>query len=135
MLQLCYAFLESQLGIKDIKILIKISTYIGEVNNMCCYIIPSTAALFHFIMRKRNPRWKADKHQLWLNQLLLGGAVFGIVDHAWNGELFLLGQKLLLDLALGAVITASIFVVWLVMVYLDKSPVKDISKNINKAMD
>jgi hypothetical protein len=48
----------------------------------------------------------------WLNLLLYGGALFGLVDHLWNGELFLLGEAPLMDLLLGATITAVIFGGW-----------------------
>jgi len=48
----------------------------------------------------------------WLNLLLYGGALFGLVDHLWHGELFLLGKAPLMDLLLGATITAVIFGGW-----------------------
>lgn len=86
---------------------------------MGCYIIPATAAIAHFFMRKKIPSFRT-KYYLWLNQLLLGGAIFGIVDHWWNGELFLLGENLLLDLALGVTITLIILVVWGYIVLFDK---------------
>jgi len=44
--------------------------------------------------------------------LLYGGAMFGLVDHLWNGELLLLGEAPLMDLLLGATITAVIFGGW-----------------------
>ncbi len=53
-----------------------------------------------------------DTRQRQLSQLLLGGALFGIVDHAWNGELLLVGPDILKDLALGVTITIVIFGVW-----------------------
>jgi len=48
----------------------------------------------------------------WLNLLLYGGAMFGLVDHLWNGTLFLVGQAPLMDLLLGVTITAVIFGGW-----------------------
>jgi hypothetical protein len=58
------------------------------------------------------------------NLLLAGGAIFGLVDHLWNGELLLLGENLFLDLMLGVAITAAIFIVWIVFVSLDKTQIQ-----------
>ncbi len=63
---------------------------------------------------------RADGHQLWLGMLLTGGALFGAVDHLWNGELLLVGSNLAPDLLLGAAITASIVAAWAVLVRLDR---------------
>jgi hypothetical protein len=52
--------------------------------------------------------------------LLAGGALFGVVDHLWNGELFLFSGNLLSDLLLGATITATIVAAWAVIVRLDR---------------
>ena len=86
---------------------------------MGCYLVPATAALIHFFMRKRIPSFRG-KYNIWLNQLLLGGAVFGVVDHWWNKELFLFGENFLLDIALGLTITLAIFIVWGFLVLFDK---------------
>jgi len=86
---------------------------------MSCYIIPTTTAIALFFMRKKNHTFKG-KHNLWLNQLLLGGAIFGVIDHWWNGELFLFGGNFLLDLALGVTITLTILFVWVSLVVFDK---------------
>jgi hypothetical protein len=91
-------------------------------DKMTCYIVPTLAALVHFLMRQ-NGRL-GGKHQLWLGQLLLGGTIFGIVDHWWNGELLLLGPDLLKDLALGVVITAVIIGIWAGLVIHDKLTIK-----------
>ena len=76
---------------------------------MVCYIIPLVAAIISSIAwgsRRRGPAgW-------WLNLLLYGGAMFGLVDHLWNGELLLSGGAPLMDLLLGATITAVIFGGW-----------------------
>jgi len=48
----------------------------------------------------------------WLNLLLYGSALFGLVDHLWHGELFLIGEAPLMDLFLGVTITAVIFGGW-----------------------
>ncbi len=44
--------------------------------------------------------------------MLYGGALFGVVDHLWNGQLFLIGGAPLMDLLLGVTITAVIFGGW-----------------------
>lgn len=75
---------------------------------MVCYVVPLVAAVITSVLwgiQKRGPSgW-------WLNLLLYGGAIFGFVDHLWNGELLLL-QGLTSDLMLGATITATIFAGW-----------------------
>ena len=80
---------------------------------MVCWTIPLavaivTSAVWGF--QRRGPAgW-------WLNLLLYGGALFGVVDHLWHGELFLVSgltaEELLMDLSLGVTITAVIFGAW-----------------------
>lgn len=74
-----------------------------------CYVVPLVAAVSTSVvwgLRRRGPAgW-------WLNLLLYGGALFGIVDHLWKGELFLLSPNPIMDLLLGVVITATIFAGW-----------------------
>ncbi len=76
---------------------------------MVCYMIPLAAAVISSVVwgtRKKGPAgW-------WLNLLLYGGAIFGAVDHLWNGELFMIGGAPLVDLLLGVTITAVIFGGW-----------------------
>ena len=76
---------------------------------MVCYTIPLAAAIISSIVwgfkRKGAAGW-------WLNLLLYGGALFGVVDHLWNGELFLIGGEPLMDLLLGVTITGVIFAGW-----------------------
>ena len=76
---------------------------------MVCYTIPLAAGIISTIVwshKKMGPKgW-------WLNMLLYGGALFGIVDHLWNGELFLISQNWPMDLLLGCTITAAIFGSW-----------------------
>ena len=49
--------------------------------------------------------------------MLAGGGVFGVVDHLWNGELFLVGANRLWDLALGVAITLAIVAAWAVAAF------------------
>ncbi len=85
---------------------------------MVCYAVP-LAALLITAVRRRMLR-KKNVEGFWLNLLLLGGALFGVIDHFWNGELFLIGPNLLVDLSLGATITGGIFATWGVIVFREK---------------
>jgi len=87
---------------------------------MVCYTIPTAAAIAHYIMRRKIKGWKEDVYQSWLNLLLAGGAIFGVVDHLCNGELFLIGENILLDLMLGVIITTVIVLIWDLLVIIDK---------------
>jgi hypothetical protein len=78
---------------------------------MTCYAVPLLTFFAHRLIGRKLPAWRTPAHQR-LSLLLLGGATFGVVDHLWNGQLFLAGPGLAMDLLLGAAITAAIFVVW-----------------------
>ncbi|QLJ52892.1 MAG: hypothetical protein Sv326_0717 [Candidatus Fermentimicrarchaeum limneticum] len=98
---------------------------------MVCYTIPTiTAVVLHFI-RGKKPSWKDSQKYKSLNLLLFGGAIFGIVDHIWNGELFLVGPNILSDLLLGFAITLTIVGVWGVTIYLEAISQKETSKAAN----
>ena len=81
---------------------------------MGCYVVPLIATVAHYSLRKKKPSLNTPNARV-LNTLFLGASVFGIVDHAWNGELLFRGENLFLDLLLGFTITAVIFLVWGVM--------------------
>ena len=95
---------------------------------MVCYAVPAVAAVIHYATRKNIKSLKTNTHQLWLNMLLAGGAIFGVVDHLWNGELFLIGENIRSDILLGVTITIVIFVVWAIVVTLDKTSRKTLVK-------
>lgn len=97
---------------------IYIGTIMGFVVFGLCWSIPTTSAIIVAIVRKGQNR-KAPQ-TLWLNLLLLGGALFGVIDHIWNKELFLVGPNPLKDIGLGVVITIAIFIVWGIMVAVSK---------------
>jgi len=97
---------------------------------MTCYAVPTVAAIIHFFLRKKVPSLGSSKHHLWLNQLLIGGAVFGVVNHWWNGELFLISENIVSDLLLGVVITVVIFVVAGFMVLADKLRTKQTMESL-----
>lgn len=96
---------------------------------MVCYAIPTVAALIHYGSRKKVSSLRTSVHQKWLNLLLAGGALFGIVDHVWNGELFLIGNNIVSDLLLGTTITIVITFAWLVLVAFDNLSHKKTAKS------
>lgn len=87
---------------------------------MGCFAVPTVAAVVHHFMRKSRPEWKNSEKHKWLTLLLAGGAIFGIIDHWWNGELFLISDNLFADMMLGVTITVVIFLAWFVVVASDK---------------
>jgi hypothetical protein len=98
---------------------------------MVCYAVPAVAAIVHYGLRKSNTSWKKSTSQLWLGLLLAGGAIFGIVDHLWNGELFLFGENLILDLLLGVTITVAIVISWFIVITLNKTSLEKPKKQLN----
>jgi len=94
---------------------------------MGCYVLPTLAAIVHYGFRKKIPSMNT-KYQSWLNQLFLGGSIFGLVDHLWNGQLLAFSAA---DMALGVLITCVILAAWGIMVYVDKNKVLSRHKSIN----
>ncbi len=84
---------------------------------MGCYTVPAAAAIIHFFLRKRNPAWMKSQEHTWLNLMLGGAAIFGVVDHAWNRELLVFSVS---DVMLGVVITVAIFAAWGVMLLAER---------------
>ncbi|MCL5011365.1 MAG: hypothetical protein M1594_00500 [Candidatus Marsarchaeota archaeon] len=83
---------------------------------MVCYVIPLASAIALQIGSKNK-----NAQKWWLILMLYGGAVFGIIDHIWNGELFLISGNILSDLLLGLVITITIVISWSVFVLIVKN--------------
>lgn len=81
-----------------------------------CYSVPVAGAIVTSVLWSRTKNIKT----LWLSLLFWGGAVFGVVDHLWNGELFLISKNIVSDLMLGVVITLAIMVCWGVMLVMNK---------------
>ncbi|UCG34706.1 MAG: hypothetical protein JSW17_04220 [Candidatus Omnitrophota bacterium] len=82
-----------------------------------CYSIPlAGAAITHIVWaRKRSVKlW-------WLNLMFYGAALFGVIDHWWNGELFLVSENVVKDLLLGVTITITTLLVWGIMVVVSKT--------------
>lgn len=81
-----------------------------------CYIIPTVGAVVTTTVWNQNKSVKL----WWLNLLFWGGALFGVIDHLWNGELFLISENVGGDLMLGVAITVAILICWTFMVVLSK---------------
>jgi hypothetical protein len=73
-----------------------------------CYAGPVAGAIVSSIIWSKTRNVKI----WWLALLYWGGALFGVIDHLINGELFVSGD-IAKDLLLGVVITVSIFLFWL----------------------
>ncbi len=94
---------------------------------MVCYSIPLAAAIVHYGMRRKVTKWKHSVHHLWLNLLFAGAAIFGVIDHLWNGELFLLSGNIYWDLLLGVVSTVGITVGWIIIIALSQKQPEKVS--------
>lgn len=92
---------------------------------MGCYIVPAVLAVV-FAVFKNKISIVDKKYLSWLNLLYFGGAVFGIVDHAWNNELFVFSVK---DFFLGILIVLSITLSWLIFILYDKYFINYLSKS------
>jgi uncharacterized membrane protein (UPF0182 family) len=87
-----------------------------------CYVISLVAAIFVSVI------WsKTRSYQLWwLNLMLWGGAMFGVIDHLWNGEIFVVSSNPVRDLMLGVIITLLIVAFWLVLVIAKGNSFKEL---------
>lgn len=83
-----------------------------------CYTIPVSAAII-VLAAKKKIKTKTPYFS-WLSLLLWGGSIMLIVDHLWNGEIFLIGKDITKDLMLGIAMTAVTFIVWGIMVLIHK---------------
>ena len=86
---------------------------------MVCYVVPTLATVLLYALR-RVTRSK-NVYVQWLNIMLLGGTIFGIVDHLWKGELFLISSEPWKDIMLGVIITFATFIVWSIIAIVAKS--------------
>jgi len=81
-----------------------------------CYTIPTVGAIISSFIWHRRRQMKL----WWLNLMFYGGAIFGVIDHLWNRELFIVSENWLKDLLLGVVISMGILLFWLVILILNK---------------
>jgi hypothetical protein len=82
-----------------------------------CYTVPLAGALITHGVWGKTKKAKT----LWLTLLFYGGSLFGVIDHLWNGELFLISKNIVSDLVLGVVISVSILIVWVLMLIFSKT--------------
>jgi len=82
-----------------------------------CYTIPLAGFVVTSVLCRKK---KKDVKIWWLNLMFCGGALFGVMDHLWNGELFPISKNIVKDLLLGIVITATLLGVWSIIVALTK---------------
>lgn len=82
---------------------------------MVCYAIPLSAAVITFLARRVSGKARESESIRWLNLMLLGAAVALVVDHVWNGELFLISGNIASDVALGFTLTAFVLAAWVVV--------------------
>lgn len=87
---------------------------------MVCYAVPAATAIAVYCLRKTKKELGEKAHYHWLNLLLFGATIFGVVDHLWNGELLFVSEMPLMDIALGVAITVTVFLAWGLIVVLDK---------------
>ena len=94
-----------------------------------CYTLPLAGAVVTSVVWSKTKSVK----MWWLALMFYGGALFGVIDHLWNGELFLISENVASDLFLGATITAIIFLAWGIMLKMAKvSPTLSSYTNISK---
>ncbi len=82
-----------------------------------CYTAPLVGAIVTSVAWSKTKSVKI----WWLTLMFYGGALFGVIDHLWNGELFLISENIISDLLLGVTITAIIFVSWGIAVISSKT--------------
>ncbi|MFC1624348.1 hypothetical protein ACFL28_03420 [Candidatus Omnitrophota bacterium] len=81
-----------------------------------CYVAPVIGAVISSVAWNKTKNVKV----WWLTLLFCGGALFGVIDHLWNGELFLISENIGSDLLLGVAIVAVILVTWVATVAWSK---------------
>ncbi len=82
-----------------------------------CYAAPLLGAVI------ANAAWRKSRSvkTWWLTLMFYGGALFGVIDHWWNKELFLISKNIASDLLLGVTISAVILAVWGIMLKVSKT--------------
>ena len=81
-----------------------------------CYTAPLVGAVVASVAWGKTKNVKV----WWLALMFYGGALFGVIDHFWNGELFLISENIVSDLLLGITITAIILISWGIAVIYSK---------------
>ena len=81
-----------------------------------CYTVPLAGAVVTSVAWGKTKNVKV----WWLALMFYGGALFGVIDHLWNGELFLISENVISDLLLGVTIAAITLVSWGIAVICSK---------------
>lgn len=81
-----------------------------------CYVVSIAAAAVTSLAWSRSKSIKV----WWLTLMFYGGALFGVIDHLWNGELFLVSVNTPKDLILGVLIVVTTILLWGIMLLLSK---------------
>lgn len=82
-----------------------------------CYAFPTVGAIITSTIWHKTKSVKI----WWLSLLFWGGALFGVIDHLWNGELFIISQNIIGDVMLGLTITVAILASWALVVFASKT--------------
>lgn len=82
-----------------------------------CYLEPAAAAIVTTFVWRR----KKTPQVFWLMLMFYGGSLFGVIDHLWRGELFLVSKNWAGDAVLGVVITTAITLTWLGILFVAKT--------------
>ncbi len=81
-----------------------------------CYVFPTAGAVIASAIWHKTKSVKI----WWLSLMFWGGALFGLIDHLWNKELFMISENIAGDLMLGTTIMAAIFIFWVMVVFASK---------------
>lgn len=81
-----------------------------------CYVVSIAAAAITSLTWRRNRSIQV----WWLTLMFCGGAMFGIIDHLWNRELFLVSANTPKDLILGVLIVVTIMLLWGIILLLSR---------------
>ena len=81
-----------------------------------CYAVPIANSIVTTLWWKKTKDPKVGQ----LNLMFYGASVFGVVDHLWNGQLFLISPNIGKDLSLGVVISLCVWGIWGAGLLLEK---------------
>ena len=81
-----------------------------------CYTVQLAGAIVSSIA------WSVKKSVKiwWLTLMFFGAALFGVIDHWWNGELFLVSENIVSDLLLGVAISIFTVIAWWLTILVSK---------------
>ena len=86
---------------------------------MVCFVVPLVATIA-ISLRRTVSHKKKTVEGFWLTIMMAGASIFGLIDHAWNGELFVLSSNLVSDISLGFTITTGVLIGWALIVHRER---------------